>query len=349
MNKTLKTIICIVLALCAIFLVYKIYDGIMEPVRFNKEVEARQKVAVQRLKDIRDLQVAFKSVNERFTASFDTLKQFYNNGEMVVLMQVGSKDDSLAVAHTNDVKKSHKGITDEGLYKLYQEGDKKLVFSIQNKIAVKDTLFRSRTDFDVNKIDEIPFAAEGETVAAVTKIEMDAVVKKVSGVNVPLFEAKMPWKSILNGMNHQLVVNKVAECEDQGRIVHFIKAILQVCRIAYSTACFSTHWCFDHRQIVLTVNFYTMTCIIQNCYIIFLKIRQIFIKKIIEFIYRNISSKRHSHKTQCLQCLMNALCIIDSIIQIRHLVIMVIAYHKRFASIVQRIIHLSHHYKNPNL
>ena len=65
MNKTLKTIICIVLALCAIFLVYKIYDGIMEPVRFNKEVEARQKVAVQRLKDIRDLQVAFKSVNER--------------------------------------------------------------------------------------------------------------------------------------------------------------------------------------------------------------------------------------------------------------------------------------------
>lgn len=86
-----ETIICIVLALCAIFLVYKIYDGIMEPVRFNKEVEARQKVAVQRLKDIRDLQVAFKSVNERFTASFDTLKQFYNNGEMVVLMQVGSR------------------------------------------------------------------------------------------------------------------------------------------------------------------------------------------------------------------------------------------------------------------
>ena len=43
MNKTLKTILCIVLALCAIFLVYEIYDGIMEPVRFNKEVEARKK------------------------------------------------------------------------------------------------------------------------------------------------------------------------------------------------------------------------------------------------------------------------------------------------------------------
>ncbi len=217
MNKTLKTILCIVLALCAIFLVYEIYDGIMEPVRFNKEVEARQKVAVQRLKDIRTLQVAFKGVNEKFTASFDTLKQFYSNGQMVVLLQVGSKDDSLAVAHTNEIKKSHRGITDEGLYKLYQEGDRNLVFQIQNKIAVKDTLFRSRQDFDINTIDQIPFACEGETVAAVTKIEMDAIVKKVSGVNVPLFEAKMPWKSILNGLNHQLVVNKVAECKDQGR------------------------------------------------------------------------------------------------------------------------------------
>ena len=187
MNKTLKTILCIVLALCAIFLVYEIYDGIMEPVRFNKEVEARKKVAVQRLKDIRDLQVAYKSVNEKFTASFDTLKQFYNEGQMIVLMQVGSKDDSLAVAHTNEVKKTHRGITDEGLYKLYREGDKKLVFSIQNKIAVKDTLFRSRPDFDINAIGDIPFATEGESVAAVTKVEMSAIVKKVSAVDVPLF------------------------------------------------------------------------------------------------------------------------------------------------------------------
>ena len=217
MNKTLKTILCIVLALCAIFLVYEIYDGIMEPVRFNKEVEARKKVAVQRLKDIRDLQVAYKSVNEKFTASFDTLKQFYNEGQMIVLMQVGSKDDSLAVAHTNEVKKAHRGITDDGLYKLYREGDKKLVFSIQNKIAVKDTLFRSRPDFDINVIGDIPFATEGESVAAVTKVEMSAIVKKVSGVDVPLFEAKMPWKSVLNGLNRQLVVNMVSECEDQGR------------------------------------------------------------------------------------------------------------------------------------
>ena len=218
MNKTLKTILSIVLALVCVFLVYKIYDGVMQPVRFEKDVNARKKVAIQQLKDIRDLQVAYKGVNERFTASFDTLKDFYKNGQMVVLMQVGSKDDSLAVAHTNDVKKAYKGkITDAELYKLYQQGDKNLVFSVQNKIAVKDTLFRSRKDFDIDNIDKIPFAVGEYGAAEVQNIQMDAIVKKVSGVDVPLFEAKLPYKSLLNGLDHQLIVNLIAEREDLGQ------------------------------------------------------------------------------------------------------------------------------------
>ena len=218
MNKALKTILSIVLALICVFLVYKIYEGVMEPVRFEKDVNARKKVAIQQLKDIRDLQVAFKSVNDRFTASFDTLKHFYNTGEMIVLMQIGSKDDSLAMAHTNEVKKAKKGkITDEELYKLYQAGDKNLVFSIQNKVAVKDTLFHGRTDFNIDTIEKIPFAVGEYGAAEVQNIEMNAIVKKVSGVDVPLFEAKMPFKSLLNGLNHQLLVNLIAEREDLGQ------------------------------------------------------------------------------------------------------------------------------------
>ena len=218
MNKTLKTILSLVLALVCVFLVYKIYDGVMQPVRFEKDVNARKKVAIQQLKDIRDLQVAYKSVNDKFTASFDTLKQFYKTGEMVVLMQVGSKDDSLAVAHTNEVKKAAKGkLTDADLYKLYQQGDKNLVFAIQNKIPVRDTLFHSRTDFNIDNIDKIPFAVGEYGAAPVQNVEMDAIVKKVSGVDVPLFEAKMPYKSLLRGLDHQLIVNLVAEREDLGQ------------------------------------------------------------------------------------------------------------------------------------
>ncbi len=216
MNKTLKTILCIVLAICACGLVYAIYESIMQPVRFNKEVDARKSVAIQQLKDIRTLQVAYKGVNDKFTASFDTLKQFYNEGQMVVLLQVGSKDDSLAVAHTNEVKKAHRGITDADLYKLYQEGDKNLVFQIENKINVRDTLFNNRPDFKVENLNKIPFF-NPEVPVSDQDVEMDAITKKVSGVDVPLFEAKIPYAALLNDMDRQLVINLIAELRDQGR------------------------------------------------------------------------------------------------------------------------------------
>ena len=210
MNKTLKTIVSIVLALVCVGLVYLIYDGIMEPVRFEKLEIQHKNVAVQQLKDIRELQVAFRSENGKFTASFDTLKQFYKEGKMTVTLQVGSQDDSAAVAHTDAVKKAHRGINSEGLYKLYLAGDRSLVFSVQNKINVRDTLFRNRADFNIDKIDEIPFSG-GD------KVEMSALVKRVSGVDVPLFEAKMPYKSLLRDIDkdyHQNIVNLVAEKED---------------------------------------------------------------------------------------------------------------------------------------
>ena len=215
MNKTLKTILSILLALLCVFLVYKIYDGVMEPVRFEKDVNARKKVAIQQLKDIRDLQVAYKSVNDRFTASFDTLKQFYKNGEMVVLMQIGSKDDSLAwentqkITGTREFKKLSKPEQDAKFLDLYRKGEK-LVFSISTPIAVKDTLFNNRPDFCPDSLKYIPFSGK-------QLVETDAIIKTVSGVQVPLFEARMPWKALLKGMDNQLRINLDAESRDMNR------------------------------------------------------------------------------------------------------------------------------------
>ena len=62
MNKFVKIIVEILLALAAVGCVYGIYRSIMKPVNFNKEKARRQEVAVQRLKDIRTLEVAFKGV-----------------------------------------------------------------------------------------------------------------------------------------------------------------------------------------------------------------------------------------------------------------------------------------------
>mgnify|MGYP003291106423 CR=1 FL=1 len=210
MNKTVKTIVEIALFFLCCFLVYLIYSSIMEPVRFNKEQAQRTAVAVQRLKDIRTLQVAYKGENGKFTSTVDSLKNFYENGKMTIVMQVGSSDDSVAVAHTEAIKKANRKITPEQLYQLYQNGDKNLVFSIESKIDVKDTLFRGRENFCVDSLKYIPFSG-GQLV------EMEAETRTVSGVLVPLFEARMPFKKLLKGMDEQLRINQDCERRDQGR------------------------------------------------------------------------------------------------------------------------------------
>ena len=194
-------------------LTYLLVQSIMEPVRFNKHKDYRTEIAVQRLKDIRDLQVAFKNVNARYASTIDSLIQFYNEGKMDLTLQVGSKDDSLAMAHTDVIKKKFRGLKpaqlNEKLYELYLAGEQNLVFEVKSQIPVKDTLFNGRPNFIVDSLAFIPFSGDS--------IIMESTIKKVSGVNVPLFEASMPYKSLLKGLDNQLRINLDAEQEDKGR------------------------------------------------------------------------------------------------------------------------------------
>lgn len=211
MNKFLKTLVSILLFVLAVFLVWRIYASIMKPVNFNKEKAFRESVAVQRLKDIRTLQVAFKGTTNRFVSTIDSLQNFYRNGEMSVIMQIGSNDDSLAVAHTAAIKKRNPRIKPADLYKMYLEGDKDLVFAIESKVPVRDAVKDDLTSsFNVDSIAFIPFSG-GQ------KVEMEAVSRLVSGVQVPLFEARMPYKKLLKGMDNQLRINLDAERRDQNK------------------------------------------------------------------------------------------------------------------------------------
>lgn len=180
-----KLLTYFILPLVIIVLGVLIVRSINEPVRFGKERDARQEVAIQRLKDIREIQTTFKSAFGYYAPVMDTLVDFYNNGKITIVRQIGSMDDSVAVAQ-------------------------KLVRRENIEIFVKDTLFTSRTDFNIDSLRYIPFSG-GDTVI------MSAVTKMVSGVNVPLFEAKMPFKSLLRDMDRQLIINLIAEREDTER------------------------------------------------------------------------------------------------------------------------------------
>lgn len=185
MKTFTKILTYFILPLAIIFLGYLITESILQPVNFKKQLNKRKDVAIERLKTIRTLEVAFKSKYGKFTASADSLIDFYNNGDITVVRQIGSMDDSLAVAQ-------------------------KKVRRDSIKIAVKDTLFKDKPSFVIDSIKYIPFSGGKE-------IQLAAEVKLVSGVNVPLFEGNIPYDDLLRGLNRQLVVNLKAESEDLGK------------------------------------------------------------------------------------------------------------------------------------
>ena len=213
MNKSVKIAFEVVLGVLIILLVWLTVRSVQKPVQFNKEVASRSQVAIQRLKDIRTLQEAYKSVNGRFSPTVDSLKLFYETGKMDIVMQIGSLDDSLAVANTEAIKKANKKLKPaEMTAKLaaaYAAGQK-VVFSTVTEIPVRDTLFASRQDFCVDSLAFIPFSGGQKT-------EMEATVKTVSGVQVPLFEARMPYKALCVGLDNQLRINLDAERKDQNK------------------------------------------------------------------------------------------------------------------------------------
>ena len=179
-----KLLVIVILPAIILVLGYLIVENISKPVRFNQEVSRRSAVTIERLKDIRTLQVAFKSKYNRFTSSLDSLIDFYHNGEITIVRQVGSYDDSVAVAQ-------------------------KRVFRDSIPIPVRDTLLK-RAGFVADSLKWIPFSGKKEFL-------MESVIRSVSGVPVPLFEASAPYDNILLGLDRQLVVNLNAEKKSMNR------------------------------------------------------------------------------------------------------------------------------------
>ncbi|MHC1779022.1 MAG: hypothetical protein AB9922_02145 [Bacteroidales bacterium] len=179
-----KILLIVVLPAIIILLGYLIYNSIQQPVVFEKQRKIRESVCIERLKDIRTLQVAYKSRYNKFTDNMDTLINFYRDGQITIVKQIGSMDDSVAVAQ-------------------------KRVYRDSIKIFVKDTLLKN-PGFIVDSLAFIPFSGG-------KKIQMKAVISKVSGVDVPLFEASAPFNDLLVGLDRQLIINLNADRNDTGR------------------------------------------------------------------------------------------------------------------------------------
>lgn len=185
MTKNVRLIIQIVLGIAAIVLAYLIYQSIMEPVRFNDERGKREKVVVQRLKDIRTAEVAFKDVNKRYCSDIDSLVMFLDKGRVRIVKMTGDVPDSMTEAEA--LKK--KIISRDTVYE-----------------DAFTTLFPEIKDKDkyLEAFPYIPFTNKEHKFI----VETGTVIR--SNISMPTIMVSAPYGTYLNGLDEHLVNNLVA-------------------------------------------------------------------------------------------------------------------------------------------
>lgn len=180
----MKTAIQIALIAIAIVLGYLIYSSVQKPIEFEQAKDARYEATVQRLKDIRKAELAFKDVNGKFTGSWDTLISFVKHDSLPLVRKIGMLTDSMIDAGWNEDIAIKKG-------KIIRD---------TIRVSVLDTLFGR--SFEVEQLKFIPVK---DTVA---EFHLGAtVITTGSGIKVPVFEAKAHNNTILINLDRQLVIN----------------------------------------------------------------------------------------------------------------------------------------------
>ena len=182
----MRRVIQILFVLIIIVLGYLIVESIMEPIRFNQEVETRERATIDRLIDIRDAQKAYKDVYKKYTASFDTLIAFVDTGSFTVVKADGDIPEEW--------------LDELGFEKAREKALKEGVISRVNMhVPVLDSLFNP--EFATDSLRYVPFT-EGVT------FEMDAgKLLTSSNLTVQVVETFCLYDDLLNEMDRQLVVN----------------------------------------------------------------------------------------------------------------------------------------------
>ncbi|MBN2697962.1 MAG: hypothetical protein JXR52_04000 [Bacteroidales bacterium] len=186
----MRSIIQVLFILLILALGYLVIDSIMEPIRFNRLVEQREKATIQRLKDIREAQKAYKDVYKRYTGSFDTLLSFLHTDSFSVIKAEGT-------------------IPEEWLeeFGLEKARDKAIAEGIivreTIKISVMDSLFG--VGFPVDSLRYVPYTEDVEFTMKSSKILTS------SNLEVEVVETFVMYEDLLAGLDEQLMVNYIDE------------------------------------------------------------------------------------------------------------------------------------------
>ena len=168
-----------------IILAFFVYDSIRSEVEFNKIAKERIAENVQKLKDLRTLQIAFKRENEAFADNFNSLMNFLQNDSTRIVKMEGVNDTLIDGEEISDELALKLGIIKrDTIYVSAMES----IFD-ENYINSRDNNY----PFDINSLNIIPFTNK--------QYNIDANVIEKGKVSVQVFEISATYKDILNGLD----------------------------------------------------------------------------------------------------------------------------------------------------
>ena len=87
--------IALILIPLNIILAYFVFNSIDSEVEFQEVAKARITENVQKLKDLRQVQIAYKKVNHTYANNFESLLDFLENDSMPIIKAIGETPDTL--------------------------------------------------------------------------------------------------------------------------------------------------------------------------------------------------------------------------------------------------------------
>lgn len=182
-----RDIISIVLIVGILVLGFVLYTSIMRPVKFDDEYNKRSTEVINKLKDIRAAQEAFKGTNGRYCSDIDSLLTFLETGKVIMVKKYGVVPDSLTEAQAIKA-----GIVSR---------DTVMVNPLEK--LIEENLIKTPKS-DIKNLKFIPYS-EGK----VFEVKSDIIDR--GGIMVATFEATAEILTYTKGMKEQDVINRKSE------------------------------------------------------------------------------------------------------------------------------------------
>lgn len=163
---------------------YQVYNSINAPIKFNEVKNKRYLKVIDKLKDIRNAQIAYKSVNGVYADNFDGLIKFIETAQYTLIQ----KRDSSYMKYNR-------------IYRIDML-EEIIVIDTLGFASVKDSLFGNSDRYKT--MAQIPIDGIDKTFT----IKADVIDK--NGYNVPVFEVRISKDDVLFDQNKDLLKQEKA-------------------------------------------------------------------------------------------------------------------------------------------